>query len=311
MNHKVFIDGAVGTTGLRIHERLNAAADITVLQLPEAHRKDPHARADMLAQADVSFLCLPDDAAREIIALAPEHARICDTSTAHRTHPDWVYGFPELNGQREKIQAAKRVAIPGCHATGLIALMRPLVEQGALSEQSVVACHSLTGYSGGGKSMIAEYTHTERTPDFDAPRVYALGLQHKHLPEMQAITGLQNAPLFTPIVADYYSGMLVTIPLPVSMLSASHQSGEAVAQLLAQYYANSALIRVHDYRLAPNMLPANALSGRDDLEIFIHGSDTQILLCARFDNLGKGASGAAVQCMNVMLGREETAGLVC
>lgn len=309
--YKIFVDGAVGTTGLRIHERLSNQADIQLLTLPEAERKDLNARLAKIREADLTFLCLPDEASKEVIAHAPQDARICDTSTAHRTHPDWVYGFGELSGQKAKIAQANRVAVPGCHATGFIALIRPLIERGVLAADYPLSCHSLTGYSGGGKAMIAEYQARDRPAQFDSPRVYGLTLTHKHLPEMTALTGSQQAPIFTPVVADFYSGMLVTVPVPLSAIAESQRSGEAISQLLADYYQHSQLISVHPHATIPadNMLAANGLAGKDNLEIFVYSNATQLLLCARFDNLGKGASGAAVQCMNIMLGREETAGL--
>lgn len=309
--YKIFVDGAVGTTGLRIHERLSNANDIELLTLAEEDRKNLTARLAKVAEADLTFLCLPDEASKEIVANAPASARICDTSTAHRVNPDWVYGFGELTGQAEKIQQANRVAVPGCHATGFIALIRPLVEKNALSPTFPLYCHSLTGYSGGGKSMIADYENSDRAVEFDAPRVYGLALKHKHLPEMTALTGLQNPPIFTPVVADYYSGMLVTVPLPISALQSDFQSGEKMAKLLADYYQGSKLISVQPFGTTPEngMLAANALSGKDSLEIFVFANESQIVLAARFDNLGKGASGAAIQCMNMMLGREETARL--
>lgn len=308
--YKIFVDGAVGTTGLRIHERLSAAEDIELLTLPDELRKDLNARVQKVAEADLTFLCLPDDASKELVANAPKNARICDTSTAHRVNPEWVYGFAELSGQREKIKHANRVAVPGCHATGYIALVRPLVEKGVLPADYPLSCHSLTGYSGGGKSMIADYQNPERPEAFGAPRVYGLALKHKHLPEMQALTLMQNPPIFTPVVADYYSGMLVTVPLPISALQAV-KSGEEIANLLNDYYKGNPLINIHPYQNLPEdgMLSANAFSGKDNLEIFVYGNESQILLAARFDNLGKGASGAAVQCMNIMLGRDEVSGL--
>ncbi|UOP04629.2 N-acetyl-gamma-glutamyl-phosphate reductase [Conchiformibius kuhniae] len=308
--HTIFIDGAAGTTGLRIEERLGAADDITLLRLPEARRKDPAARAEMMAQADLTFLCLPDAAAREAVSLAPASARICDTSTAHRTAPDWVYGFPELHGRREKIRSAKRLAVPGCHASGIIALLKPLRECGLLPDTAQPVCHSLTGYSGGGKTMIADYAAPDRPEALSAPRIYGLSLQHKHLPEIQAQCGLSAPPVFTPVVADYYCGMLVSIPFAVKDLNGAN--GEAAAKLFADYYAGEAMVRVHPFNTAQadGMLAANARAGEDGMEIFVSGNDEQVLLCARFDNLGKGASGAAVQCMNLMLGREETAELV-
>ncbi|MDD0823523.1 N-acetyl-gamma-glutamyl-phosphate reductase [Mannheimia sp. AT1] len=308
--YKIFVDGAVGTTGLRIHERLNKADDIELLTLPEELRKDLNARIAKVAEADLTFLCLPDEASKELVANAPQNARICDTSTAHRVNPDWIYGFAELSEQREKIKNANRVAVPGCHATGYIALVRPLVEKGILPTDYPLSCHSLTGYSGGGKAMIAEYENAERPEALNAPRVYGLALKHKHLPEMQALTLMQKPPIFTPVVADYYSGMLVTVPVPISALQAV-KSGEEIANLLNEYYQGSPLISVHPFQTLPEdgMLSANAYAGKDSLEIFVYGNENQILLAARFDNLGKGASGAAVQCMNIMLGREETSGL--
>ena len=308
--YKIFVDGAVGTTGLRIFDRLGQADDIELLTLPEEQRKDLNARVAKVAEADLTFLCLPDEASKELVAHAPENARICDTSTAHRVNPDWVYGFAELSGQREKLQNANRVAVPGCHATGYIALVRPLIEQGILPADYPLSCHSLTGYSGGGKGMIAEYADEKRATKYDAPRVYGLSLKHKHLPEMQVMTGTGQPPIFAPVVANYYSGMLVSVPVPIIALQAV-KNGEDVAKSLAEYYQGSKLISVHSYAEMPedNMLAANQLSGKDNLEIFVYGNDSQVLLVARFDNLGKGASGAAVQCMNIMLGREETTGL--
>lgn len=309
--YKVFVDGAAGTTGLWIYERLRSAADIELLSLPEPQRKDLNARIAKINEANVTVLCLPDDASKEIIASAPKTAKICDTSTAFRTHADWTYGFAELSGQREKIKNATRVAVPGCHAGGFIALVRPLVEKGVLPAETLLSCHSLTGYSGGGKAMIGEYQTENRDVKFDAPRLYGLPLKHKHLPEMKAVTGLQNPPLFTPVVADYYSGMLVTVPLFTAQFNPSCQSGEAVQKLLTDYYQNSRLIQVQPFGTMPddNMLAANELAGRDGMQIFVYANESQILLAARFDNLGKGASGAAVQCLNLMLGRDETAGL--
>lgn len=308
--YKIFVDGAVGTTGLRIFDRLGSAEDIELLTLPEVSRKDLSARSEKVREADLTFLCLPDEASKALVAQAPSEARICDTSTAHRVHPDWIYGFAELSGQADKIKNANRVAVPGCHATGYIALVRPLIEKGVLSADYPLSCHSLTGYSGGGKSMIAEYQAESRAEKFNAPRVYGLSLKHKHLPEMKALTGATEPPIFTPVVADYYSGMLVTVPLPFSALQAV-DSGEKIANLYAEYYQGAKLIKVRSFASMPEdgMLAANALAGKDGLEIFVYANETQFLLCARFDNLGKGASGAAVQCMNLMLGREETAGL--
>ncbi|NBI39902.1 N-acetyl-gamma-glutamyl-phosphate reductase [[Haemophilus] felis] len=311
MAYKIFVDGAVGTTGLRIHQRLSDEADIQLLTLPEAQRKDLAARLAKMAEADLTFLCLPDAAAKEIVQHAPPSVKICDTSTAHRTQPNWVYGFPELVGLSQ-VAAANRVAVPGCHATGFLALVTPLIQGDILPANYPLVCQSLTGYSGGGKAMIAEYEQENCPESYRAPRLYGLGLTHKHLPEMQKISGLQQPPLFCPVVDDYYSGMLVSVALPMAALKADWQSGEKIAAYLQTVYQNSPLIQVHSYQQAPddNTLSANALSGKDSLEIFVLGSPTQLLLSARFDNLGKGASGAAIQCMNLMLGRTQTAGLV-
>ncbi len=307
--YKVFVDGAVGTTGLRIRERLARRPEIELVQLDDARRKELSARVEAVAAADLSFLCLPDDAAREVVRQAPPAARIVDTSTAHRTDPGWVYGFPEL-GRRQAICEAKRVAVPGCHATGFVALAAPLVRAGALPADTPLTCHSITGYSGGGKQMIAAYEDSARDAGYDSPRLYALGLAHKHLPEMRAVAGVASPPAFCPVVADYYCGMLVSLPIEVSLLR-GRRSGREIAQLYAEFYADEPLVTVHAAGEAPpdGALAANALAGRDDLEIFVLGNESQLLLCARFDNLGKGASGAAVQCMNLMLGLPETAGL--
>lgn len=308
--HQIFIDGNVGTTGLRIQQRLSTQEDIELLVLPEAARKDLSARLEMICRADLSFLCLPDTAAKEIASLAPKEAKICDASTAHRTQPDWVYGLAELTDKRAQIAQANRVAIPGCHATGFLTLITPLVEKGALMPDYPLVCHSLTGYSGGGKNMINEYESITRPLSYAAPRLYGLTMQHKHLPEMQAVAGLANPPLFCPVVDDYYSGMLVSIPLPLHAFAPAFQSAHAIYTLLQNYYQNSPFVAVCDGQaICDGTLSASVLSGKDDLEIFVLGNAEQILLCARFDNLGKGASGAAIQCMNLMLGRAETAGL--
>lgn len=308
-SYKVFVDGAVGTTGLRIHERLRGRPEIELITLPEESRKDLSARAEAVNSADLSFLCLPDEAARAVVGETTPGARIIDTSTAHRTNDNWVYGFPEL-GRREAIATAKRVAVPGCHATGYLALAAPLAEAGLLPAGGMLACNSITGYSGGGKQMIAAYEDSARPSGYDSPRLYGLTLSHKHLPEMEKVARLP-APLFSPVVADYYCGMLVWLPLPPQLLGGKRRSGE-IADLYARYYKDESLITVYPAGEAPadGALPANALAGRDDLEIFTFGRDDQLLVAARFDNLGKGASGAAVQCMNLMLSLPETQGLV-
>ena len=303
---KVFIDGSAGTTGLRIAERLALRADIELLRLPEERRKDAEARRAILNEADIAFLCLPDAAAIEAVSLVENpRTALIDTSTAHRTDPGWVYGFAELPGQREKIRAAKRIANPGCHASGFIALIAPLVQVGLIRPDAILSCFSLTGYSGGGKKMIAEYEAPDRSPLLDAPRQYGLAQAHKHLPEMQALCGLEIAPIFCPIVADFYSGMEVTVPLYAGQLSGSVKD---IREVYRGRYAGP-LIRFVDAADEGGFHSAAALAGRDDMEISVSGNDERILLTARFDNLGKGASGAAIQNMNIVLGVDETTGL--
>ena len=303
---KVFIDGSAGTTGLRIADRLAQRSDIQIFTLPEQLRKDPQARQDAICSAQVAFLCLPDDAAREAVALAGSNSvKIIDTSTAHRTDPNWVYGFPELTGQRERIANANRIANPGCHASGFVALVQPLVQAGILRSDAALTCFSLTGYSGGGKKMIAQYEDPNRDPYLKAPRQYALTQQHKHLKEMVSICQLETAPVFCPIVADFYSGMEVTVPVFAKDLAADVQ---AIRQLYKEYYAKG-LVRCTDATDPDGMLSAVAYSGRDDMQVGVYGNDERILLTARFDNLGKGASGAAIQNMNIALGLDETTGL--
>ena len=303
----VFIDGSAGTTGLRIHDRLAARTDITLLTLSEEKRKDPAARKEALNAADAVFLCLPDDAAREAVSMIEnDHTVVLDTSTAHRTDPGFAYGFPELSPAfAEKIKSSRRIAVPGCHASGLIALVHPLVEAGLLDAGAPIACHSLTGYSGGGKKMIAAYESSDRDVLLGAPRQYALGQTHKHLKEMKAVTGLSRAPLFSPIVADFYSGMLVTVPLYVSDLKGR---GGDVTNVYRSLYKGS-VVTYREGMDEEGFLSAAALSGKDSMEIAVFGCEERIILCARYDNLGKGASGAAVQCLNLVMNVPEETGL--
>ena len=304
---KVFIDGSAGTTGLRIRERLASRKDLDLLILPEELRKDPSARADALNTAAVSFLCLPDDAAREAVSLVTSpDAVIIDTSTAHRTAEGWTYGFPELKGQRQKIVSSRRIANPGCHASGFVSLVAPLVQAGLLQRSARLSCFSLTGYSGGGKKMIASYEAEDRSPLLDAPRQYGLGQCHKHLPEMAAVCGLDHAPVFCPVVAPYYAGMEVTVPLTPAETPASP---EEIREVFRAYYT-SGLVRFAEAPDEEGFLSAGALAGRDDLEISVFGTPERILLVSRFDNLGKGASGAAIQNMNLVLGTDEALGLI-
>ncbi len=305
---KIFIDGQAGTTGLRIYDRLAGRRDIELLLIPEALRKDTAARKEYMNRADVVFLCLPDAAAIEAVSLVDDpHTAVIDTSTAHRTDPAWEYGFAELHGRRERLKNARRIANPGCHASGFVALIEPLVQSGLLSPDTALTCFSLTGYSGGGKAMIAEYESAERDPLLDAPRQYGLTQQHKHLKEMVATTGLNSAPAFCPIVAPYYSGMEVTVPLFAHQLNGS---ADCVRALYRDYYRGG-LVHYAEGADENGFLSAAAFAGRDDMQISVGGNAERLLLTARFDNLGKGASGSAIQLMNLLLGVPEDTGLIC
>lgn len=309
MKPKVYIDGKDGTTGLQIYDRLAARDDIGLLLIDEAKRKDPDERKRLMAEADIVFLCLPDAAAVEAVALAEgSGARMIDASTAHRTAPGWVYGFPELRpGQREAIAGARHVANPGCHATGFISIVAPLVQAGLLSADADLCCFSLTGYSGGGKKMIAQYEAEGREDLLSSPAIYGITQSHKHLPEMQVRCGLSCPPVFSPIVDDYYKGMATTVPLHLSQLRGV-SSLHDVWKALSDYYAGQKLVRVAPEG-ADGKLYGAGKAGDDDLTLTVAGNDGQLTVTALFDNLGKGASGAAVQNMNLMLGFEETEGL--
>ena len=299
----IFIDGSSGTTGLRIEERLSGRSDLHLIKLDEDRRKDSSARKEALNDCDIAFLCLPDAAASESAAMVDNpRTAVIDTSTAHRTAEGWVYGFAELTGQREKIAGSKRIANPGCHASGFIALIRPLVEAGIVKRNENLSCFSLTGYSGGGKKMIAQYEAEDRDALLEAPRMYGLSQTHKHLPEMQKICGLQNLPAFCPIVAPFYAGMEVTVTL-------FQKSKAEIEEAYRRYYTDG-LVRFHGDASEEGFLSAAYLTGRDDMLLCVHGNDERLVLTARFDNLGKGASGAAIQNMNILLGVEETTGLV-
>lgn len=310
---KIFIDGSEGTTGLRINERFQERNDIELLSIDPELRKDLGERKRLINESDITFLCLPDAAAIEAVTLVEnDRVRIIDSSTAHRTDKGWAYGFPELSPAfRANIREGKRVAVPGCHATGLISLLYPLIASGVMPAEYPVSAFSITGYSGGGKKMIAEYEIRERTPEYDAPREYGLNQQHKHLKEMQAITGLTRKPLFSPIVCDYYSGMVVSLPICNDLLL-KKQTPESLHAFFKQYYTGERFIKVNTFGAeaeSSGFLSANVKSGWDGLEIFVSGSDDRLLVSCRFDNLGKGASGAAIQCLNIMLGKEEDYGL--
>ncbi len=308
--YKVFIDGKAGTTGLRIYDRLSEREDIELLTLSEEDRKNPDARKKMINSSDITFLCLPDDAARESVSFAEnQNVRIIDTSTAHRTASDWSYGFAELSPQhRENIKKGKRVAVPGCHASGFIALVYPLVKEGIISPDYPLSCFSITGYSGGGKKMIADYESAEMPELLTAPRQYATAQSHKHLKEMQAVTGIGKAPVFSPIVAPFYSGMEVTVPLFPSLFE-KEATPEDIAEIYNRYYNSSALVKSAGYIGDNEFVSAVQLGGKDCMELAVRGNSERIILTAVYDNLGKGASGAALQCMNIMLGLDETTGL--
>ena len=306
---KIFIDGKAGTTGLRIYERLEKREDLEIILLSEEERKSPEARKRALNAADIAFLCLPDDAAREAVSMIDnENTVVIDTSTAHRTDPSWCYGFPELSDEFEtKLRSAKRIAVPGCHASGFISLVYPLIESGLVKKETLFICHSLTGYSGGGKKMIAEYESEDRAVELDAPRQYGITQMHKHLKEMKAITGINEAPCFSPIVADFYSGMLVTVPLFKSQLCDGFGI-EDIKALYAKKY-NTEIVKYQESFDNGGFMAANAVAGKDCMLVTVAGNEERIQLSALYDNLGKGASGAAIQCMNMVLGVDKTTGL--
>lgn len=308
MAKKIFIDGKAGTTGLRIYERLESFKGIELISLDDEKRKDPVCRKEALNNADIAFLCLPDDAARESVSLIEnENTVVIDTSTAHRTLDDWAYGFPELSeAHKEKIIKSKRIAVPGCHASGFISLIYPLIEAGALDGSENLTCFSLTGYSGGGKKMIAEY---EEEPDelLGAPRQYGLTQNHKHLKEMVKISGLKNAPVFCPIVGDFYSGMEVTVPIFKSDLKNGFNI-EQIKEIYKNKYTGP-LVTFEDDFNENGFISAALLSGKDSMVVSVFGNEDRIILTARYDNLGKGASGAAVECLNIVLGNALTQGL--
>ena len=310
MKANVYIDGKEGTTGLQIYDRLSGREDINLLLIDDDKRKDITERKKYLNGADIVFLCLPDGAAAEAVGLIDNPGtRVIDASTAHRTSAGWVYGFPELlAGQRQRIKFAKRVANPGCHATGFLSIAAPLVAMDILPADYPVTCFSLTGYSCGGKKMIAEYEGEGKAEGLYSPRIYGTGLKHKHLPEMQALSGLEHPPVFSPIVDDYYKGMATGIQLHNALLKGK-PTAQDICELLGRYYEDQTMVRVAPWGSESGMLAANAFSGYDNLEISVTGNVDQTLIVSRFDNLGKGASGAAVQNMNLMLGLDETTGL--
>ncbi|MBO6167745.1 MAG: N-acetyl-gamma-glutamyl-phosphate reductase [Kiritimatiellae bacterium] len=304
---KVFIDGSAGTTGLRILERLEKRADLELIRLAEALRKDPSARADAINASDAAFLCLPDDAAREAAGMvANDKTVVIDTSTAHRVCEGWEYGFPELHGRRERIAASRRIANPGCHASGFVALVEPLVRAGIIARDAALTAFSLTGFSGGGKKMIADYGEHEGDVEYLGARQYALGQAHKHLPEMVKVCSLERAPVFAPVIAPHYSGMQTTVMLPGEIVEGGIR---AVENCLKEAYSGERVVRYAESSSLPAVISSSLLTGRDDMLVSVHGNDERILAIACFDNLGKGASGAAIQNMNIALGFPETEGL--
>lgn len=301
---KVFIDGSAGTTGLRIREMLEKRTDVSLIALPESLRKDADARKEAINASDVTFLCLPDDAAREAVTLVVNpHTVVIDASTAHRTAEGWAYGFPELSAEhRAAIAHGKRIANPGCYASGFIALVYPLVKAGVVAPDYPFVCHAVSGYSGAGKKGIAEYEAENRSPLLDTPRLYALTLSHKHLPEMRAVCGLTRTPVFNPYICDYECGMTVNVPLFSDLLN-KRMGAADVKKLLAEHYAGSAFLSVGEEE--SGYISANTLNHTNRMQLLVNGNEERILLTARFDNLGKGASGAAIQNMNVALGLDE------
>lgn len=311
----IFIDGQEGTTGLRILERFTGRDDINLLKIDPELRKDANERKKLIQASDYTILCLPDAASREAVDLAGDaNVRIIDASTAHRTNPAWAYGFPELSPEhREKIKTSSRVAVPGCYASGFASLVYPMVKSGLMPADYPVQCFAVSGYSGGGKKMIAEVEAPDSAHEVHSPRFYGLANTHKHLPEMQAVSGLKNKPMFTPIVDDYYNGMVVAVPVQ-SAIAGKKVSPKEIHAMFAEHYSGCNFVKVMPFLegadLASLKISSNDLRDTNMLEIFVCGSEDQALLCSRLDNLGKGASGAAVQCLNIMMGVPETTGLL-
>ena len=303
---KIFIDGSAGTTGLKIHDRIKNRKNVELITLSDENRKDEKARKEAINASDVTFLCLPDAAAIEAAAMVENHDTvIIDTSTAHRTAENWTYGFAEI-GKRAEIAQSKRIANPGCHASGFISLVYPLVKAGIIPRDALLSAYSLTGYSGGGKKMIAEYESESRNPLLDSPRVYGLTQNHKHLPEMMKLSGLENAPAFFPVVGDFYSGMQVTVPLFASQINGNILD---IKEIYRECY-HSTIVHFNENGDENGFTSTTRLAGMDDMSISVFGNDERIMLVSRYDNLGKGASGAAIQNLNIVCGLDETEGLI-
>ncbi len=315
MSYRIFIDGKEGTTGLKIFERFEKRSDIEIITIDEDKRKDPKEKARLINESDYTFLCLPDAAAIESAELCMNpNTKIIDASTAHRINPDWAYGFPELDKSfREKIISSKRVAVPGCYASGSIAILYPLVKSCILPKDYPVTIHAVSGYSGAGKKAIAQYEAEDRDKGLDSPRLYALTQAHKHLPEITKISGLDFEPIFNPYVCDYFQGMTVSVGLHSRLLS-KKVTAHDVWEMFASHYDGSRFVKVCGFMgegtLTEQFIPANTLAGTNEMQVFVYGNDDRIMVTTRFDNLGKGASGAAVQCMNIMMGIDEATGLI-
>lgn len=307
---KVFIDGKDGTTGLKIFKRFENRNDIELLLIDSDKRKDTKERARLINESDITFLCLPDAASIEAVSLVEnDNTKIIDTSTAHRTLSDWAYGFAELSREhREKIEISNRIAVPGCYASGFNSIVYPLVHSGFIDKDYDIVCYALSGYTGAGKKGIAQYEDSSRDAELDSPRLYALTQEHKHLKEMKAISGLSKKPIFSPIICDYPQGMVVSVPLYTDRMSKKYTIQD-IYEMFAEHYVNSDIVKVRRPGYTQGMIGSNQFANRDDMEIEINGNEDRILITSRFDNLGKGASGAAIQCMNIAMGIDEKTGL--
>lgn len=307
---KVFIDGKDGTTGLKIFNRFENRNDIELLLIDPEKRKDAHERARLINESDITFLCLPDAASIEAVSLVKnDNVKIIDTSTAHRTLSDWAYGFPELSSEhRNKIINSNRIAVPGCYASGFNSIVYPLVSNGFIDSDYDIVCFAMSGYTGAGKKGIAQYEDEDRDAELDSPRIYALTQEHKHLKEMKAISGLKKMPIFSPVICDYPQGMVVTIALYTDRMSKKY-SKDDIQKMFSEHYADSDIVKVRELGYTTGMIGTNNFANRDDIEIEINGNDDRIIITSRFDNLGKGASGAAIQCMNIAMGIDEKTGL--
>lgn len=307
---KIFIDGKDGTTGLKIYKRFENRSDIELMLIDPEKRKDAKERARLINESDVTFLCLPDAASIEAVSLVENNnVKIIDTSTAHRTSEGWAYGFPELSKEhRRKIETDSRIAVPGCYASGFISIVYPLVKSGFISPDYDIVCYALSGYTGAGKKGIAQYEDKNRDKELDSPRLYALTQEHKHLKEMKAVSGLSKAPIFSPIICDYPQGMIVSVPLYTDKMAKKYTPAD-ICEMFKEHYNGSDIVKVRDLGYTTGMIGSNNFADRDDMEIEINGNDDRILITSRFDNLGKGASGAAIQCLNIAMGIDEKTGL--